>query len=202
VAAALASLYSGQPTGANDAWNDRRGWRLGDPAWSRWVATTGDGDLVELRIRSSADGFEVLDGEQVMPASFVLKGGRLQLDLAGITTVFDIATSGRTTWVSSAGESWSMIRPDLVVPGAAQVRGGGASITSPMPGSVISVLVATGDAVSTGQPVVVVEAMKMEHTLRAAIDGVVVDVLVNVGDQVALNQLLAVLEPAVDPKEN
>ncbi len=53
-----------------------------------------------------------------------------------------------------------------------------------------------------GQPALVVEVMKMEHTLRAAIDGVVGDVLVNVGDRVALNQLLAVLEPAAHREEH
>ena len=65
-----------------------------------------------------------------------------------------------------------------------------------------AVLVAQGDLVETGQPAVVVEAMKMEHTLRAAIDGVVGDVLVNVGDRVALNQLLAVFQPAALREEN
>ncbi len=62
-------------------------------------------------------------------------------------------------------------------------------------------LVSPGDSVAVGQPVVVVEAMKMEHTLRATIDGVVSELLVQVGDRVALNQLLAVIDPAPTSEE-
>jgi len=50
--------------------------------------------------------------------------------------------------------------------------------------------------------VVVVEAMKMEHTLRAGIDGSVTEVLAHVGDRVALNQLLAVIEPTPSAEED
>ncbi|MCU1359955.1 MAG: Carbamoyl-phosphate synthase chain ATP-binding protein [Ilumatobacteraceae bacterium] len=200
-AAALLSLFGDQPHDDDTAWSDHGGWRLGQPAWLRWTATVDDGSTIELRVRSAGSRFDVMADDHIMSAAFAMRDGRLHLDLDGETTVFDVATSGRTTWVSSGGDSYSLTRPDLLAPGAAKAREGGASITSPMPGTVVSVLVAAGDPVITGQPVVVVEAMKMEHTLRAAIDGVVGDVLVNVGDQVALNQLLAVLEPAVDPKE-
>ena len=71
-----------------------------------------------------------------------------------------------------------------------------------MPGTVIAVLVTVGDAVTVGQPVVVVEAMKMEHTLRATADGTVSEVLAHVGDRVALKQLLAVVEPARPSEEH
>jgi biotin carboxyl carrier protein len=59
-----------------------------------------------------------------------------------------------------------------------------------------------GDSVTVGQPVVVVEAMKMEHTLRATTGGIVSDVPVHVGDRVALNQLLAAIEPAPTSEED
>ncbi len=71
-----------------------------------------------------------------------------------------------------------------------------------MPGRVIAVLVSADDSVAVGQPVVVVEAMKMEHTLRASTDGVVTEVLVQVGDRVALSQLLAVIELAPTSEED
>jgi biotin carboxyl carrier protein len=63
-------------------------------------------------------------------------------------------------------------------------------ITSPMPGSVIAVHVGPGESVVKGQPLVVVEAMKMEHTLSAPLDGTVREVLVRVGQQVAVDELL------------
>jgi acetyl-CoA/propionyl-CoA carboxylase biotin carboxyl carrier protein len=63
-----------------------------------------------------------------------------------------------------------------------------------MPGAVVAVHAAAGDAVTRGAPLLVVEAMKMEHTLVAPFDGVVRDLLVGKGDQVVLDQPLAHLE--------
>jgi acetyl-CoA/propionyl-CoA carboxylase biotin carboxyl carrier protein len=200
VAGAFADVFADRATparpSASGGWDDRSGWRLGEPAWMTWTATTAHGDTVSVRFRSAGHAFEVLDGARVVPASFVTDGATLSLRLDGTGTDFDIAVSGSTTWLSADGDAWSLTRPALVAPGTARALGGGASIVSPMPGSVVQVLVNAGDDVATGQAVIVVEAMKMEYTLRAAVDGRVSDVLVNVGDQVALNQLLAVLEPA------
>jgi biotin carboxyl carrier protein len=80
-------------------------------------------------------------------------------------------------------------------PGAV-VAGGGP--TSPLPGTVTAVLVSPGDVVTTGQVLVVVEAMKMEHPVAAAGPGRVVDVLVEVGRSVEADRLLVVLEPLAD----
>ncbi len=71
-----------------------------------------------------------------------------------------------------------------------------------MPGSVIAIVAPAGTSVRAGEPVVVVEAMKMEHTLRADTDGVVREVFVRVGQQVALGERLAVVEPARAPEED
>ena len=49
----------------------------------------------------------------------------------------------------------------------------GGHLTAPMPGSVVSVLVSIGDVVKKGQPLIIMEAMKMEHTIVAPLDGVV-----------------------------
>lgn len=63
-------------------------------------------------------------------------------------------------------------------------------ITSPMPGTIVAVSVDDGDAVEAGAPVIVVEAMKMEHTLTAPTAGVVA-LAAQVGDKVAAGQTLA-----------
>ena len=67
-------------------------------------------------------------------------------------------------------------------------------LRSPMPGRVISILVRPGDPVSTGQEMCVVEAMKMEQSIRASIDGVVKAVHVQPMDSVSANDPLIELE--------
>jgi len=76
--------------------------------------------------------------------------------------------------------------------------GGGAasdgSLRAPMPGKIVSTPVKAGDTVTKGQPVIVLEAMKMEHALTAPFDGVVGEVAFAVGDQVTADAVLAVVE--------
>ena len=67
--------------------------------------------------------------------------------------------------------------------GEAEAEGG--RLTAPMPGKVVAVLVAKAQEVKKGDPLVIMEAMKMEHTIAAPRDGVVDDILYAVGDQVA-----------------
>jgi acetyl-CoA carboxylase biotin carboxylase subunit len=70
------------------------------------------------------------------------------------------------------------------------------SLLAPMPGSVVRVLVEAGAAVAAGRALVVLEAMKMEHTVAAPVDGVVSEVRVAHGDQVATGQVLVVVQDA------
>ncbi|MCB8911623.1 acetyl/propionyl-CoA carboxylase subunit alpha, partial [Rhodococcus rhodochrous] len=75
-----------------------------------------------------------------------------------------------------------------------------ADITSPMPGAVIAVSVASGDTVTAGQTLVVVEAMKMEHSLTAPIAGTV-ELFAVAGEQVKVDQLLARVTPHADTED-
>ena len=63
-------------------------------------------------------------------------------------------------------------------------EGGSGAVTSPMPGKLIQLFVKAGVEVAKGDPLVVIEAMKMEHTLTAFRDGVVEEIFFEVGDQV------------------
>jgi acetyl/propionyl-CoA carboxylase alpha subunit len=68
------------------------------------------------------------------------------------------------------------------------------SLRAPMPGKIVATPAKSGDVVTKGQPVIVLEAMKMEHALNAPFDGVVGEVVFAVGDQVAADAVLAVVE--------
>jgi propionyl-CoA carboxylase alpha chain len=75
------------------------------------------------------------------------------------------------------------------------------SLLAPMPGTVIGVPVEDGAEVTAGQPVLVLEAMKMQHTINAPSDGVVSD-LVTVGQQVAAGEVLAVVSTGATDDES
>ncbi len=67
------------------------------------------------------------------------------------------------------------------------------SLLAPMPGSVVRIEVTEGGTVSAGAPIIVLEAMKMEHTVHAPTDGIVASIPVAAGDQVDSGQVLAVV---------
>ncbi len=69
-------------------------------------------------------------------------------------------------------------------------------LVAPMPGKVLRVLGAPGDTVVQRQPILVIEAMKMENELRASCDGTLTEVLVNEGQSVEAGTLLAMIVPA------
>ena len=89
----------------------------------------------------------------------------------------------RVTVFAQAGSRTVQVVDALAHAGAGAAGAG--SLAAPMPGKVVSLLVAVGDKVEAGQPLAVMEAMKMEHTLAAPKAGTVEELLYAPGDQVA-----------------
>lgn len=113
---------------------------------------------------------------------------------AGHASHVAYVSSGPTgTRVSLRGRTYlrTDVRPDADAPsrGGAGVHDG--RVEAPMPGSIIALHVKPGDAVKTGQPLVVLESMKMHNELVAPIDGVVRGIHCKVGDQVGFGEILA-----------
>ena len=185
-------------------WDDLGGWRTGERAWVTWRAFAADGHDVAVQFRGTdtADQYEVLaeDGS-IVAATASLNAGEGHIELGAETVQFRFVASGPTVWIGCEGFAWSFTEREPTAAGNTKVDRS-ASIASPMPGTVIAVLVSRGESVTAGQPVVVVEAMKMEHTLRARTDGIVADLFVQVGDRVALNQPLAAIDPAQTSEED
>ena len=101
---------------------------------------------------------------------------------------------GDTFHVFTGGAHWTLERHDpLAHAGEADDEGG--KLTAPMPGKVIAVLAAPGQTVTKGAPLVVMEAMKMEHTLAAPRDGKIIEVGAVAGTQTAEGAVLVKLEP-------
>ena len=133
--------------------------------------------------------------------------------LAGVNLLAGDPRDPRSAWLHRDGAAWQvrrLTRAEVVeaaraAAAARRAPAGAASpeARTPMPGTVVAVSVATGDTVAAGQELAVVEAMKMEHPVTAAVAGVVT-VHVAEGDSVAAQALIAVVEPAehAAPEEN
>jgi 3-methylcrotonyl-CoA carboxylase alpha subunit len=116
-----------------------------------------------------------------------------------MNTIGDARVTGRvfidgdTFHVFCLGEALAFEWQNLLAH-AADAEGGEGRLTAPMPGKVIAVLVEPGTVVEKGTPLIVMEAMKMEHTIGAPTAGTVKEVLYAVGDQVADGAQLLVLD--------
>jgi 3-methylcrotonyl-CoA carboxylase alpha subunit len=142
--------------------------------------TDGDpwSDLAGFRIAGADDKrVRIRIGEQLLWGQ-----SRPELEANAVTI-------GETTVLFDAGNAWPISLPVASEVEASQGAGDGA-ILSPMPGLVISVDVAEGDRVAKGDRLLTVEAMKMEHSLRAPFDGIVEKLQVSSGIRVSENQLV------------
>ncbi|GAA1575134.1 acetyl-CoA carboxylase biotin carboxylase subunit [Actinomadura kijaniata] len=194
LAAAALERVLALETPAPDPWEIPDGWRPGAPAWTPWIITPAGGDPVEVRVQGRAHDATVAIGDTRARASLRRDGDTLTLVHEGRTLTFAAARDGHTLWLGRDGHAWSLTEHVRAETGGATAATGDGVLRSPMPGTVLAVKVAEGEAVAEGQPVVVVEAMKMEHTVTAPVAGVVKRLPVRAGAQVALDAVLAVIE--------
>ncbi|OGA60038.1 MAG: 3-methylcrotonyl-CoA carboxylase [Burkholderiales bacterium RIFCSPHIGHO2_01_FULL_64_960] len=117
------------------------------------------------------------------PLVFSAVGQGIELQFAGQRTRAAVYAQGEVDHVFTPLGATQITAIDLLAhAGEAAAEGG--RLTAPMPGKVVSFAVKAGDAVTKGQPLAVMEAMKMEHTIAAPADGVVQELLYAPGDQV------------------
>lgn len=179
---------------AGNPWAVPTGWRAGgSPAPVRTdMRTPLRSETVSVWGPPEAAGVRVGDGETYSAAAHV-ESSRMSLTLDGVRREYRWAEADRHLWIADERGTWHMreAEENKIHRAAGAQR---AEIVSPMPGSVIAVQASSGTDVSEGDVVVVVEAMKMEHSLAAPVSGQV-EVLVSVGDQVTVDQVLARLVP-------
>jgi propionyl-CoA carboxylase alpha chain len=164
------------------------GWRnvVSAPQLTRF--TNGDREI-DVHWYGGRDGYSSADLDvHVVDAG----ADRVVLEHDGMRRTFEVLVGddGAVDVESSLGHVALRRTPRFVDP-ADQVATG--SLLAPMPGTVVSVAVAVGDVVAAGEPVLVLEAMKMQHTVSAPHDGVVAELTVSAGEQVAAGSVLAVV---------
>jgi propionyl-CoA carboxylase alpha chain len=163
------------------------GWRSVPSALQR---TTYDG--VEVGYAFRRDGLVVeVDGERLDVRLVHASAELVDLEVAGVRRRVRVHRVGEVAYVDSAlGSSVLLELPRFPEPGANVAAG---SLTAPMPGTVVRVAAEVGASVAAGDVLVVLEAMKMEHPVRASVDGEVTEVLVTAGQQVDSGAVLVVL---------
>ncbi|HEX8936192.1 MAG TPA: biotin carboxylase N-terminal domain-containing protein [Pseudonocardiaceae bacterium] len=197
-AAGLRALLALEPgTGVVDPFTLPGGWRLGEPAWTRWTVQAGGYDAVAVATRGRAVDAELIIGKGVPTrASAWWDGGDLVVTFNRVTRRYTCAVDGAVVWLGRDGHSWELSGQPVVGAARPTEPGTGGSVRAPMPGTVTVVEVVEGQQVSVGTRLLVLEAMKMEHVLTAPIDGVVRELTVSPGRTVERGAVVAVVGPA------
>ncbi|MEJ2885194.1 ATP-binding protein [Actinomycetospora aeridis] len=175
------------------------GWRnVGGPPQSASYAT-GD-RTIDVTYASRRARLDVaVDGEPLPVTLVAASPEQVTLEVGGVRRAYRVHRAAGWTFVDGPdGASAFTDVPRFADPNAVAHAG---SLLAPMPGTVVRVLAASGDAVTAGAALVVLEAMKMEHTVAAPVDGVVGEMHVVPGDQVETRQVLAVVEDATAAEE-
>jgi acetyl-CoA/propionyl-CoA carboxylase, biotin carboxylase, biotin carboxyl carrier protein len=197
IAAAAYKWLRSWPSPPGDLWQVPSGWRMGKRAPTTFRLRAGKRTDHVYLIGSPGSATAGVEHGETHTLTAILEGERLAVTLDGVRTDYLVAASDGQIWLSGGGHTAVVeeVREAPVRP--EDEHSGHAELTSPMPGSVVAVGVADGDRVDTGDVVVTVEAMKMEHALAAPVDGVV-ELLVAVGDQVKVAQPLARITAAAE----
>ncbi|MGY1681048.1 ATP-binding protein [Geodermatophilus sp. SYSU D01176] len=198
-AAALFELLEAEPAGpVVDRWDVPDGWRLGEPAWTVRRLQAAGGDPVTVRVRGRSSSAEVRIGDaDAVPASARRDGDQLSVTLDGVTARYAVVHSGGQLWLAADGRV-TVLREHERLHSAVEGAAGDGAVTAPMPGTVTLVQAAVGDRVEAGAPLLVVEAMKMEHVLTAPLAGTVTELGVTAGQQVRLDERVAVVTAGED----
>jgi acetyl/propionyl-CoA carboxylase alpha subunit len=175
------------------------GWRNVRSASQR-VTYTADG--AEFAVAYRVTGGPAFDGTVEATVNDVPLGAALllhaagpelvDLEVDGLRRVYLVHRVGAQTYVDASDGSSALSevprfgQPDKMAPTG--------SLLAPMPGLVLRVLADAGATVAAGQPLVVLEAMKMEQTVTAPADGVLAELRAKTGEQVAAGQILAVVD--------
>jgi 3-methylcrotonyl-CoA carboxylase alpha subunit len=192
LALAAVKLMSSEAGAANDPWHSVPGWRLN--GWQvRVLEFSDEGERYAVKVQYLPHGWRMAldthaldvavaqNDEQGMTLKLTAWHGEDSVETVARASVL---RDGDVFHVFSVGRHFSLTYANpMAHAGEAEAEGG--RLTAPMPGKVVAVQVQAGQEVKKGQPLVIMEAMKMEHTIAAPGDGVVEEILYAVGDQVA-----------------
>lgn len=162
------------------------------------VSITIDGAEKSITLERDGDGYRVaVDGREYNVSDVNAVEGTLAFLIDRQSYVAHVSDGDGGVRISIRGRNYRLVEEamDADRPGVDAAAGDG-RITAPMPGNIADVRAAEGDAVKAGQPVVVLESMKMQNEIAAPFDGVVARIHCRTGDQVGFGDTLAEVAPA------
>ncbi|HWU07196.1 MAG TPA: biotin/lipoyl-containing protein, partial [Streptomyces sp.] len=169
-------------------------WRnLTSQPQTRRYRSEPDGTVYEIAYRTGRDGVPApVSGERVLAAG----PGAVTLETGGVTRRFTVTPHGDRAHVDTAAGAYTFTAPPRFTDPAE--RTGPGSLLAPMPGTVVRLAdgLAPGAAVEAGQPLIWLEAMKMEHRILAPASGTLTALHAAPGLQVEVGALLAVVQDA------
>jgi propionyl-CoA carboxylase alpha chain/3-methylcrotonyl-CoA carboxylase alpha subunit len=177
----------------NSPWSDTKGsmgLRLNAPARNVWVLAIDERKIVAEALSAQSN-----DGTWLVGPASDRRSVRHEYgdEVSGAVhvgdRVFSYARAAGDVVLFDRGDALKITKP--VFSGGPSGPASDGSLRAPMPGKIVATPVNAGDTVSKGQPVIVLEAMKMEHALTAPFDGVVEEIGFGIGDQVAADAVLA-----------
>ncbi len=183
LALAAMALVAGEHTGSTDPWANASGWRL-NGNYQRTLAFSDD-HAYDVVLTYQTGGWRMtVDGVAFDLALAARDGATLSIRLGATAMHGTVRRDGDLFHVFTGGRHFTLTYHDPMAH-AGEVEAAGGRLTAPMPGKVVALLAKAGQEVKKGEALVIMEAMKMEHTIGAPSDGVVEELLYAVGDQVA-----------------
>jgi len=180
-AAKAAARDSGDP---HSPWHARDGWRMNLSA-ARTISFKEGEALVDVHVRYRRDHWEItLAGQSTAARGKKLDGDRFAVELDDRRLIASVIAVDDKRTVFLQGSTWTLLRDDpLHRVDAGDSHGGG--LTAPMPGKVVALLAQPGQKVEKGTPLLILEAMKMEHTITAPAAGTLKAFCYAAGEQVS-----------------
>jgi 3-methylcrotonyl-CoA carboxylase alpha subunit len=174
-------------------WHLRHGWRLNEDNHHAVVfLDAGKRRQIVAHYRGSGYLLELPEGASTTASASHAGDGTINVTLDGKRNRVTVVRRPGELTVFANGGSY---RLDFEKPVAAEEEDPSGRLVSPLPGSVIQVLVETGEKVAKGQALMIIEAMKMEHTISAPRRGTVRQIYFSKGEQVAEGAQLLEFEP-------
>ena len=199
--AALIRHADGSRASEAGPWATPNGWRMGAAAPSVYRMRSVPGEVsATVRVWGSPSHLQVrVDDGDLREGSVVLRGCQARVTIGEVSATWVFAESGGDELhLSSQGVSWTLLET-RGARGESHDGDADPELRSPLPGAVVAISVTDGQVVEAGAPIAIVEAMKMEHVLRAPVAGSV-SLRVALGSQVAGDQIVATIVPVEEAR--